>query len=411
MSLSENDIKSAHHNSISKIKSFIRDNWDSAHNRFEAYAYLFDNILPDLRRDFLTDVTYYRNGDGKQVPVENSMDIMRSLATTCGLKPEKVQMHLAVHCKLLKPRWLIDIPEWDKVDRLKTLCFSVGVSNLSQECFYQHLVAWGAGIFARANDKYAQNHVLIMRGDQGIGKDFFIKILLKGLGPYYGLWTNSRDEKDILMLMERSLVLNIPEFDNTHQNEVALLKSLITKYQALYRAPYARKPESVDLHTSFISSANCEYLLRDGSGNRRYLIFVLESFGLIDKFDGFDSLQILAQFKNAYEVGFKVDAHHKAASDAYIATQTPPPIEGQIFEFWNSEIKDYVKLTNGRHGEWIPAHSVNFIFAKIKKEFGFGRNHVAIILQNRGCRARRAAGTYYCANVPLHVAPDPQSQN
>ncbi len=410
MSLPEQDLRSLHHNTVSKIKAFIRDNWDSPANRFDAYTYLFDQMLTDLRKDFLTGIAYYRDHRGEQVPVENDLDYIRSLASICGLSPTKTQMHLSHHVGLLEPRWLVDIPAWDKVDRLKTLCFSITVSNLSQSCFYEHLVAWGAGLFARAADNYKQNHVMIMRGHQGIGKDYFIKTLLKGLGPYYGVWTQSRDEREIIMLMERSLVLNIPEFDNTHQNEIAMLKGLITKYQATYRSPYARKAQSMKLRTSFISSANCEYLLRDGTGNRRYLIFVLENFGLLDKFDEFDSMQILAQFKDAYEGGFKVSQVHKDASDAYIATQTPQPTEDQIFEFWNTEVRDYQKLTNNRQGEWLPAHSVNHIFSKIKKEFGYGRNHVAIILQNRDCRARKVGGTYYRCAASLCVAPPRNSE-
>lgn len=404
LSMSEKDLKSFHYNKVAKIKSFIGDNWSGSQTAYEAYVYLFENALDDVRKDFLTDITYYRNAHGKQVPLENDLDLVKSMAMRCGLKPDRVLPHLMNFMGLLESRWLIDVPQWDLEDRLKILCFSIDVQNLSKACFYEHLLAWGAGLFARAKDNYKQNQVMILRGNQGIGKDFFIKTLLKGLGPYYGVWTNSRDEREIIMLMERSLVLNIPEFDNTHQNEIAMLKGLITKYQATFRSPYARKAQSVDLRTSFISSANCEYLLRDGTGNRRYLIFVLEKFGLMDKFDEFDSLQILAQFKHAYEVGFKVSREHRLSSDVYIESQTPQPIEEQIFEFWNAEVKDYLRLTQNRQGEWVPAHSVNHIFSKIKKEFGFGRNHTSILLQNRDCKTRKSSGIYYRCAPSLGVA-------
>jgi hypothetical protein len=407
LTISEKDLRSLQQNRISIIKRDISDKWDTK-STYEPFAFLFENFLNDIRKDFLTGVAYYKDAFGKQVPVENEIENLKSIAFSCGLSDSKTQMHLMRYLKLLPPTWLVDIPKWDFTDRLRTLCFSTKVLNLSQECFYQHLLAWGAGIFARANDNYKQNHVLILRGNQGIGKDFFIKVLLKGLGPYYGVWTNSRDEKEIIMLMERSLVLNIPEFDNTHQNEIAMLKGLITKYQATFRSPYARKAGTVSLRSSFVSSANCEYLLRDGTGNRRYLIFVLESFDLLEKFDEFDSSQILAQFKWAYETKFKAEPEYKLASDQYIQTQTPEPIEDEIFNFWNAEVKDYMRLTNNRQGEWLPAHSLMHIFAKIKKEFGYGRNHVGVILQNRDCKTRKTGGVFYRCNPSLYVAPSPQ---
>lgn len=402
----QNSVRMAHHNRIAIIRSYINDTWDSPQNRFEAYAYLFDNVLDDLRRDFLTDVAYYKNSIGKLTPVENDLDVIRSIALSCGLKSERVQPHLMRHLNLLKPQWLIDIPLWDQVDRVKTLCMGTKLKaepGLSSEAFYEHILAWGAGLFARAANPYHQNQVVILRGSQGIGKDFFVKTLLKGLGPYFGTWTNSRDERELIMLMERTLAMNIPEFDNTHQNEIAMLKALITKYQATFRSPYARKAQSVELKTSFISSANVEYLLRDSTGNRRYWIFWVEEFSLIDKFDEFDSLQILAQFKWAYETKFKVRPEHKASMDAYIESQTPPSIEEQIIDFWNDEISGYLRLRQ-TPGEWVSAKEAAPVLEKVRREFNIGRNHLTVMLNNRECRKRRAAGYFFRATPsPLSV--------
>lgn len=396
--MSSLDLHSLHFNKIAKIKKHIKDEYNGL--PFEAYQYFFRHALDDLRKDFLTGVSYHRNFQGEQIPVENDLDTIKSMAMSCGLNESKIQAHLMRHLGLLPTQWLIDIPAWDGVDRVQVLCFGTQVKNLSKQCFYEHLLAWGAGIFARGYDNYKQNHVMILRGNQGIGKDFFLKTICKGLGPYFGTWTNSRDEREIIMLMERSLVLNIPEFDNTHQNEIAMLKGLITKYQATFRSPYARKAMSVKLRTSFISSANCEYLLRDSTGNRRYLIFWLEKFDLIDKFDEFDSLQILAQFKYAHEQRYVVSPEQKAASDAYIFSQTPPPIEEQIFEFWNDEVRDYLRLSNSfgeRDGGWLPAKHLSHIFEKVRKEFKFGRNHLTLLLQNRECRTKKNGNILYRA--------------
>jgi hypothetical protein len=405
----QNGVRMAHHNRISVIRKFISENWDHPKNRFEAYAYLFDHLLDDLRRDFLTDVTYYKNGLGKLTPVENDLDVIKSVAMSCGLKKDDVHSHLMRHLSLLPLRWLIDIPAWDMVDRVKTLCMGTKLKpepGLSSEAFYEHILAWGAGLFARAANPYHQNQVVILRGSQGIGKDFFVKTLLKALGPYFGTWTNSRDEREIIMLMERTLAMNIPEFDNTHQNEIAMLKALITKYQATFRSPYARKAQSVELKTSFISSANVEYLLRDATGNRRYWIFWVEEFSLIDKFDEFDSLQILAQFKWAFEMKFKVSLRHRAAMDAYIESQTPPSLEEQIMDFWNDEITGYFKLRGAMigGGEWLSAKEAGSILEKVRREFNIGRNHLTILLNNRECRKRRAAGYFFRATpAPLSV--------
>ncbi len=404
MSSVDADLESAHFHQVEKIKTYIIENWGKNSDQFEAYRYLIDAIMSDIRKDFLTGVTFYRDAHDKLTPIENDIDYLRSLAMSCGLNANKMLAHLMRRIKLLKPMWLIDIPAWDQVDRLRTLCYSTRIENLSVECFYQHMLSWGSGIFARAADPYYQNKVMISRGNQGIGKDFFVKTICKALGPYVGTWTNSRHEKDIIEIMERSLVLNVPEFDNTHQNEIAMLKALITKYQATFRTPYARKAASIDLRTSFISSANVEYLLRDSTGNRRYLIFVILGFDLMDKFDEFDSMQILAQFKNAFEVGFKVGLEHKVAMDNYIASQTPPTVETQILDFWNDEFKDYLRLSNQTNADWLPARQVAPILERVRKEFGLGRNHITLLLSNRGLRKRKTNGLFYCCQYALTIA-------
>lgn len=399
--LSEKDLRTSYRHRLEKIYTYITDTWPKG--GFEAYAYLFSEILDNVRKDFLTGTTFYTDPHGRLMPVENDLDTLRSFASTVGLKPRAVQDHLLRYLKFLKPRWLIDVPTWDGVDRVRTLCYGTKIDNLSQECFYQHVLDWGAGIFGRAFDPTYQNRVLILRGAQGIGKDFFIKTLCKSLGPYFGTWTNTRDERELLMLMDRSLVINIPEFDNTHKNEIAMLKALITKYQATFRSPYARKAESIELRTSFISSANVEYLLRDSTGNRRFLIFVVNKFDLMDKFDEFDSNQILAQFKNAFEAKFRVDKIQDDAMRGYIESQTPQPFEDQVMDSWNAEMRAYCKLNSSVPSEWVPAHLVSHIFEKLKKEHGIGRNHLSVLLTNRGCKARRNSGIYYCAMTALSV--------
>lgn len=365
--------------------------------------HLFSEMLDDLRKDFVSGVAFYRNPHGRLVPVENDIEVFKSYAFSCGLATSHLQGHLSRYISSLEPRWLVDIPAWDGVDRVKTLCHGTAVENLSVDCFYQYVLQWGAGIFGRAKDPAHQNQVLILRGPQGVGKDFFIKTLCKALGPYFGTWTNTRDERELILLMERTLVLNIPEFDNTHKNEIAMLKALITKYQATYRSPYARKAETVDLRTSFISSANVEYLLRDSTGNRRYLIFVVNRFDLIGKFGEFDSVQIMAQFKDAFEKGFRVSEQCSEMMKAYIEVQTPQAFEDQVMEAWNAEVKAYCRLANLPVDGWIPAHLVAHIFDKLKKEYGIGRNHLSVLLQNRHCRSRRASGSFYKSVSTLGV--------
>lgn len=407
MALTGKDLEAFNRNKIDKIKKHIRDTWDHPGNKYEAFAYLIDEMLDDVRKDFLSGSVFYKNAHANQVSALNDKKVLRSAAHTCGLTANKFDDHLAMRLSLLEPKWLIDVPKWNGVDQLRTICFSTEVENATQESFYQHVLAWGAGIFARARDSYFQNQAMILRGDQGIGKDFFVKTICKGLGPYLATWTNTKEEREIALMMQRGLVLNIPEFDNTHRNEVSMLKAIITKASSTFRKAYDVDAETVKLHTSFISSANVEYLLRDSTGNRRYLIFVIKKFGMMNKFDDFDSLQILAQFKDAFERGFKVEQKHVDAMNRYIGTQTPQPIEEQVIEFWNDEIKLY-RASKSRNGmvempDWIAAREVAGILERLRKEFGLGRNHISLILTNRGCKMRRNTGFVYRGETTLSV--------
>jgi Virulence-associated protein E len=375
----KDDIESTRYGSDGKV---IQD--------FDTFKKFFEGLFIDVRKCPLSGIAYTRDHTLRTknfIPIENLENTITGYAARCGLNRTLVKGYLHNYIDTVLPNWLFDIPQWDGVDRLKQICDSTELNNCHSDCFYEFILDWGAGVFRRAEDNHYQNKFIILRGAQGIGKDFFIKTICKGFGTYFGNWVNTREQREMLSMMAQRLVLNIPEFDSTHQNEVPILKDIITRYEATYRAPYERHSQSRLIRTSFISSSNASYLLRDQTGNRRFAIFDINKFGLMNNFDQFDGSQILSQFKRAYDQNFKVADKHKVLMDSYIEAMTPPSSDDIAMEIWNEEIEGIKRLMVNPE-DWLPLSSVAHVFEKIRKVTGFKMNHMSSLLRSRGCRKK-----------------------
>ena len=407
------------------IKRYIMDRWvepiggespsetmdrmqKSLSSRYEAYELFFDKYLESIELDFLTHVAHSKDPLGNYVPVMNRLDEIKGAALYVGLRPTNLQVYLAKYLMSLKPVMRLKVPPWDGVDRIRALCESADIENVSKECFYEHVCEWGAGVFARAENNHTQNKILILRGPQGIGKDFFIKTICKGFEHYFGNWTNTRDQREMIMMMHGKLVLNIPEFDSTHNSDMAVLKDIITRYEATYRAPYDREARSIKLRTSFISSSNALYLLRDSTGNRRFVIFDLKSFGLLKQFDTFDGSQIVAQFEYLYKAGFKTSETSLAAMSKYIQEQTPTSIESDITDTWDDEIEAHAAMTQ-RLGNEFKAGEVQYIIDKLCRDFGIGRKRIYEILRLTKRKYRNVNGAAYRSMKSISIVKDTQN--
>ena len=173
--------------------------------------------------------------------------------------------------------------QWDGVRRFEKLAKDIcpdrsGVADIALRIFFiQACAAADHAETAAANDEAVEAHfesVLVLVGDQGIGKTKGLKNLLPPkLRKYYneGAVLNLSD-KDSTLQVVGFWVVEMGEVDATFRtSDISRHKAFLSRSVDIIRAPYARKASSHSRRTVFVGTVNDESFLADETGNRRYL--------------------------------------------------------------------------------------------------------------------------------------------
>jgi hypothetical protein len=139
------------------------------------YAEFFRAQMPKTRRDiFSGELKVWMNEEGWQ-PAASRIGILGSHAMDTGfLKRDPLKDHFDRFEDGHKKELLVDVPEWDGVDRLQQIARCVHAKNASQTQFEELLKEWGATLFRRVFDPSIQNRIVVLKGGQGIGKDTLV---------------------------------------------------------------------------------------------------------------------------------------------------------------------------------------------------------------------------------------------
>lgn len=308
------------------------------------YAHFFDRHLKGARKCLIIKEFLQFDGQYWQSPL-NNLDAIKSYAAGIGLKPQAVQMHLDRYI-LEKPfELLIDIPPWDGVDRIKGLGLYLKFKDREFSVFEEALKEWGANIFRRLYRQNMQNRCIILKGEQGLGKDRLLKTLLSGFEHYYQSFTSNRDERECWGQVTESLALHIEEFDQTGSMPVAFLKDLITRNSVKYRSPYDRKALVKKCVGSFISSVNIDDILRDETGNRRFAVFEIESIDW--NYPKNFGPQIMAQFHALYQADFWAKPEIWNLISVSNEKFTQVDIVPELLDMWDSRIREICAPARG----------------------------------------------------------------
>jgi hypothetical protein len=305
---------------------------DADYAIYDAYKTVFQELYPNINKcklsGFITSVTK----EGLRYP-GNEEKFVKSECMLRGLKKNDTPEMFARWLREIPATYNYFLPEWDGVDHIGNILSYVCVEDCAHDAFVDLFKDWMAGIFKRIEDKDYQNKMVILRGDQGIGKDTFIKALFDGFGPYFINAEVSNNEKDTYEKMARALVINISEFDRAAKISSAQIKNMITADSVTYRKPYDRYAENVNFHCSFISSCNIDNVFKDDTGNRRYLFFKVSSikWGYNLK----NSAQILAQAKALCAQNFKAATESVGVMNEVINEMTPDRFDKIVVEQYN----------------------------------------------------------------------------
>jgi len=201
---------------------------------------------------------------------------------------------------------LNQLPQWDGTDYIALLarCFKHIMPTLPNgaDPVETFLRKWLVGAVARALTG-AQNFVPVLIGAQGQGKS----TLARWIAPDPQLFADDAidpDSRESIVLAGRILIHELSELGSvTRRKDVDALKRFLVAQESLVRLPYARTATTIRHRASYIATSNiADDLLRDSSGNRRFVALNIESIDW--GYESIDKLQVWAQAVALYRAGW-----------------------------------------------------------------------------------------------------------
>lgn len=171
---------------------------------------------------------------------------------------------------------------WDKTPRLDTwlgdYCGAAD-DDYTRACARKVLCAAVMRVF-KPGCKF--DHVLVLEGEQGIGKTAICKILG---GEWYGDFKVDPGNKDTVQLLQGRWIVELAELAVTRISDVDALKAFISREVDTARLAYGRLALEFPRQSIFIATKNPSAdnaYLKDDTGNRRWWPVQLNPKGRID---------------------------------------------------------------------------------------------------------------------------------
>lgn len=320
------------------LSSVFQQNKNSEHKTMEMdlteyheFKKIFEARYPNAGKCLFTGIFWTDQYDHKNAePIVNNIEVLKSDVLAIGLPVSRMIPYLYRWEKEFTPKVLLKgYQEWDGKDRIAEIFSYVKFKKMSDSHCVEIIKDWFGKMWARVENPANQNFCMIFHGNQGIGKDTLINSILSGLKTYYSSIVISHDEKNNFDMMNKSIAINISEFERTSKTDISTLKNMITASSMTYRSAYAREATRKVLRTSFISTTNFEDALVDSSGNRRFKFLYIDSIDYAYSYLINESycMQILAQAYHLFKTNYKPSNEAIAAAKEIIDLLSPDSIE------------------------------------------------------------------------------------
>lgn len=390
--------------------------WVRSEN-FQDFARFFSMRYPTARKDFMSHVVHYKNSHGLWIPVENEIESLKSYAHEVGLNQAHVKTCLDRWCLSLKERPLFDIKPWDGRDHIGEAVKHIKFKNIEESVAVDIFKDWFAGVFRRLKDPSKANRLIILRGKQGKGKDWWVNFVLSGFGDQHGeISINPKNKIENFTTLYNLVTGYISEFDETKGVPIGMLKSLITSRSAMFRLPYDKRAQNRLLRYSLIASVNESDVLRDTTGNRRFIIFDIDEINWSYR-EKLNPQMMLNQAYQLYLDGYTSDVDSESAIKEIIDSETPISSEDLFVEEIVALLKQKSNEMELLRKAWLnPEESKKLSRAareiaedmckirwkniaenvtKIAKNYGFHVQTAQKIMNRRGFRASDRSGPWY----------------
>lgn len=176
------------------------------------------------------------------------------------------QIDMAAGSRVINPvRDYLDSLVWDKIPRVEECLPGVVPTEYTRRVARKSLVAAVARMF-EPGCKW--DHTLVLYGNEGLGKSWWIDKMAKGYSASLG----PLDNKDTLLAMQRSWIMMSDEGHSLRKADADVQKEFLTKTHDVFRMPYDRETLVHPRHCVIWSTTDNDTILRRQEGNRRFLI-------------------------------------------------------------------------------------------------------------------------------------------
>lgn len=365
------------------------------------YYALITEVYGEVKRDIFTEDLYaWDKRRKKWSPLLSNLMLgkLRSVIRDkedSGWSVSALEDHIQSLTYETKASLMVDIPDWDQTERIGAFADNLEVEGYTSQQLKEIFITWGATMFRRLQDPSIQNRIIILLGEQGLGKDTFIRQMVGGLEHLFTGFTVQQNESDTLNLITSTLCVHIEEFDRTHKQDTGLIKTIITGESFTFRGAYERKAERRKNRASFIGSCNTADLLREPGANRRFIILPIKEIGR--KYPMGESKQVLAEFKHWNKEGFKASQEAEEAIKVINEELSPLDVEEEIVSHYLRLIKEDVQIY------WEPyqgaysalSSSLSEIWKELAKETGHSIQTVRNVVKRKGYAKKTENGTRY----------------
>lgn len=380
---------------------------------YSEYVDLYNSVLKNPRRDLFSEKLMTLE-NGVWVPAKNYLNVLKSRAARLEENGHPkfhrglIEDHLHAFELDKTPEFIIDVPKWDGVDRIKMFTDAIELepTDVTQDDFEQLVKEWLAKSMMRLESPTVRNRILILKGAQEIGKDTWIDNLVGGAGQFANRLSIVSGDKDTFLQLNRGLFIKIAEFDKSARTEVSLLKDLITTPDTDLRAPFERDAKKRYSRCSFISSCNVNDILRDHTGASRYLVFEVARINWDYPTSHEDGLQILAQAQSLAGKKYEASAQARKAMNEYLQGKTPEDPSIEICETFCDLAQAHLKsLDDIKRREyvakgWMPNSQLYGVITQTAQICGARPRNVRLQLKQHRLFVRTSAERGYRFEMP-----------
>ena len=275
---------------------------------------------------------------------QGAVEVLIHACVRCGMRgAEAVRQALINYAseRRYSPvvEWILSAP-WDGTSRLPAMYASIKMRDQSLDRWKQVAMRrWFLqGIAAIKNFELLEGpndvgHVLVLQGQQGVGKSRWVGSVLPDRWVTLGVSLKlDHGERDAVKRVTSTPLTELGEIDGSfRRSDTASLKNFLTARMDIYRPPYGRVEISRPRGTFFAATVNPEGFLLDQTGERRFWPLAVAA---CDWEHGVDLQQLWAEVWALYEAGEpfwlqpgELEMHKAAAESHHVESDVAFAIE------------------------------------------------------------------------------------